>query len=803
MKFTFSWLKEHLETERTLEQISDALTALGIEVESIEDRAKALAPFIVAHVKSAEQHPNADRLRVCMVETGAETVQVVCGAPNARAGIDVVLARPGAVIPASGTELKKGTIRGVESQGMMCSARELGLGEDHDGIIELPAGFEIGSPAALALGVDEPVIDVSVTPNRGDWLGVRGLARELAAGGYGTLKPLKDDGAVPAGFKSPVSVSLDFAAEAANACPIFAIRTIKGVKNGPSPAWLQERLRAVGLRPISALVDITNFFALDRCRPLHVFDAAKLSGDLVVRLSKQGESLAALNGKSYELDDGMTVIADASGVLSLGGVMGGDSTGCTETTTTVVLESAAFDPIRTATTGRKLAIESDARYRFERWVDPASTLPTLDAATHMILDLCGGEASETVIAGDVPPAKAPITLRAARVAQIGGIDIAVADSARILSALGFKVETAADLLRCVPPTWRNDVHQEADLVEDVLRVNGFDKIAPAPFGRDAGLAQPVMTAVQRRARDAKRALAGRGLMEAVTFSFAGEAETALFAEQPASLRIDNPISADLSVMRPTPLVNLLAGAARNVARGFANHGLFEVGPAYRDDSLTGQMLVASGLRLGDSGPRHWLAKPRAVDAFDAKADALAALAAVGAPIGSLSVTADAPAWFHPGRSGTLRLGPKTALAHFGELHPSVARAFDLKGPVALFEVYLNLVPEAKAKGAGRARPGYAPSPFQAVERDFAFLLDASVSAETLLRAARGADKALIDDVSLFDVYEGKGVEPGQKSVAICVRLQPTTATLTDAEIEAVGQKVVAAVAKATGGSLRS
>ena len=802
MKFTLSWLLEHLETDRTLDQISEALTALGIEVEGIEDRAKALAPFIVAHVKAAEQHPNADRLRVCMVETGSETVQVVCGAPNARAGIKVVLARPGAVIPASGTELKKGTIRGVESQGMMCSARELGLGEDHDGIIELPDGAKIGSPAADALGVNDPVIDVSVTPNRGDWLGVRGLARELAAGGYGSLKPLKDP-AVRGGFVSPVDITLNLPEGAANACPLFGLRVIRGVKNGPSPAWLQARLRAVGLRPISALVDITNFFALDRCRPLHVFDADTLAGHLQVRLSKTGETLAALNAKTYELDDGMTVIADDDGVLSLGGVIGGESSGCTDGTTTVVLESAAFDPIRTATTGRKLAAESDARYRFERWVDPASTLPGLDAATRMILDLCGGEASEAVVAGEVPAPKSAILLRPARVSHLGGIDIPADVSHRILGALGFAVTPTAEGLSCQPPTWRNDLHQEADLVEDVLRVNGYDKIPVAPFGLAGALAQPVLSPAQRRGRDAKRSLAARGLMEAVTYSFAGEAETALFAAQPDSLKLANPISADLSVMRPTPLVNLLAGAARNVARGFANHGLFEVGPAYRDDTPGGQLLVAAGLRLGESGPRHWLAKPRAADAFDAKADALAALAAAGAPVGSLSVTADAPAWFHPGRSGTLRLGPKTALAHFGELHPSVARAFDLKGPVVLFEVYLSLVPEAKAKNIGRARPGYAPSPFQAVERDFAFLLDASVSVETLLRAARGADKALIEDVSLFDVYEGKGIEPGKKSVAICVRLQSPSATLTDADIEAASQKVVAAVAKATGGSLRS
>jgi phenylalanyl-tRNA synthetase beta chain len=800
MKFTFAWLKDHLETDRPLDDIVEGLTALGLEVEGIEDRAKTLAPFIVGHVVSAEKHPNADRLRVCVVDTGTEKIQVVCGAPNAHAGMKGVFAPAGTHIPGSGIDLKKGVIRGVESAGMLCSARELGLGEDHDGIIELPADAPVGQSAAAVLGVGDPVIDVSITPNRGDCLGVHGIARDLAAAGYGALKPLPSN-AVPGQFKSPVGVTLRLPGEAASACPVFVSRVLRNVKNGPSPEWLQKRLLAVGLRPISALVDITNFFAIDRARPLHVFDADTLAGPLHVRLSRKGEKLAALNGKTYELDDGMTVIADDDGVLSLGGVIGSESSGCTEATRTAVLESAMFDPLRTAATGRKLAIESDARYRFERWVDPASTIPGLEAATQMILDLCGGEASDPVIAGEVPNTTRAVTLRPDRVRHLGGIDLPLDDSARILRALGFTVEQGTDGLRTVTPTWRNDISMGADLVEEILRVNGYDKIPPAPFARLSAMPRPVMSPAQRRGRDAKRALAARGLHEAVTYSFTAENLASLFAEINPRLKLANPISADLSVMRPTPVVPLLAAAARNAARGSASHGLFEVGPAYRDDTAAGQLLAAAGLRAGESGPRHWLARPRAVDAFDAKADAIAALAAAGAPIGSLQVTADAPKWFHPGRSGTFRLGPQTALAHFGELHPAVLRAFDIKGPVVAFEAYLNLVPAPKGKTRGRG--AYNPSPFQAVERDFAFLVDASVSAETILRAARGADKALIEDVTVFDVYEGKGVEPGKKSIAISVRLQPTTATLTDAEIEAVANKIVANVAKSTGGSLRS
>ena len=798
MKFTLAWLKEHLETERSLGELLEGLTALGLEVEGVEDRAKTLAPFIVGHVISADPHPNADRLRVCVVDTGREKIQVVCGAPNAHAGMKGVFAPAGTHIPGTGVDLKKGVIRGVESAGMLCSARELGLGEDHDGIIELAADAAIGQSVANLLGVGDPVIDISITPNRGDCLGVHGVARDLAAAGYGVLKPLSS-GAVAGRFASPVTVELRLPGDTAVACPLFVARVIRNVKNGLSPEWLRRRLLAIGLRPISALVDITNYFAIDRARPLHVFDADTLAGHLHVRLSRSGETLAALNGKTYELGDGMTVIADDDGVLSLGGVIGGQSSGCTETTRTVVLESAVFDPLRTAATGRQLAIDSDARYRFERWVDPAGTMPGMEAATEMILELCGGEASSLVIAGETPECTRQIVLRPDRVHHLGGIDLPLDTSARILRALGLSVEQTAGGLRCVTPSWRNDIAMEADLVEEILRVHGYHNVPPVPFQRLTAMPRPVMTPAQRRSRDAKRALAARGLHEAVSYSFTAEHLAALFGEVTPGLRLANPISADLSVMRPTAVVPLLAAAARNMARGAANHGLFEVGPAYRDDTPGGQLLAAAGLRLGDSGARHWLGRPRPVDAFDAKADAMAALAAAGAPIGGLQVTADAPKWFHPGRSGTLRLGPNV-LAHFGELHPAVLRAFDIKGPVVAFEAYLNRIAEPKAKGRGRGL--YNPSPFQAVERDFAFLVDAGVSAETMLRAARGADKVLIEDVSVFDVYEGKGVDPGKKSVAIAVRLQPTTATLTDAEIEAVAGKVIANVIKSTGGSLR-
>ena len=797
MKFTLSWLREHLETSIDAEALSRALTDLGLEVESVQDRAKSLAAFRVAHVIEAKRHPEADRLQVCMVDTGeGAPVQVVCGAPNARAGLKVVFAPPGAYVPGSGITLKKSKIRNVESAGMLCSARELELGDEHDGIIELPADAKIGTPAANILGVDDPVFDVAITPNRADCLGIHGIARDLAAKGVGHPKPLKPV-AIKGFGTSPINVTLDLAGHEA-ACPVFAGRFIKGVKNGPSPAWLQNRLKAIGLRPISALVDITNFLTFDRARPLHVFDADTLTGHLTVRLARKGETLEALNGKSYELTGSETVIADDDGVLSLGGVVGGTSSGCTEGTVDVFVESALFDPIRTAATGRAHAIDSDARYRFERAVDPASVLPGLDAATQLIIDLCGGEASQPVIAGQVPDTKRTVAFRPARVMALGGAAIAETETLSILERLGFVAHAGADRLNVAIPTWRADVHGEADLVEEVLRVKGYDAVPAVPLPVADGLPPIVETVTQRRRRDAKRTLAARGMMEAVTFSFMDENAARPFGFNDDQLRLANPISADLAVLRPSIVPNLVAAAVRNAARGFSDVALFEVGPIFRESGH--QKLVATGVRAGKTGPRHWSEPPRAVDAFDAKADALGVLAALGIPAANVQVIADAPPWFHPGRSGTIKMGPQTTLAHFGELHPRVAAMLDAAGPVVAFELDLDALPQPKGKAK---RGAFKPSDFQAVERDFAFVVGDAVTADAIVRAAKGVDRVLIDEVAVFDVYAGGAMGEGKKSVAITVRLQPQQATLTEAEIDAVATKIVAAVVKATGGSLRS
>jgi phenylalanyl-tRNA synthetase beta chain len=801
MKFTLNWLRDHLETTADAAAISRALTDLGLEVESVADRGKALAAFRVAHVIDAKRHPEADRLQVCMVDTGdGPPVQVVCGAPNARAGLKAVFAPPGTYVPGSDITLKKTKIRGVESAGMLCSARELELGDDHDGIIELPADAPLGAPAAAILGVDDPVFDVAITPNRADCLGVHGIARDLAAAGAGHLKPLAPP-TVKGGFASPVNVTLSLAG-AESACPVFAGRTIKGVKNRPSPEWLQTRLKAIGLRPISALVDITNYLTFDRARPLHVFDADTLTGHLVVRLAKPGETLEALNGKTYELTGTETVIADDDGVLSLGGVIGGTSSSCTEGTVNVFVESALFDPVRTAETGRKHAIESDARYRFERGVDPATVLPGLDAATQLIVDICGGEPSQPVIAGRVPDAHRSVPFRPARVMALGGAPIPENETLSILERLGFVAKPGADRFEVVVPTWRGDVHGEADVVEEVLRVKGYAAIPAVPLPSTGGLPAAVETVTQRRRRDAKRTLAGRGMMEAVTFSFMDEAAARLFGFDDERLRLANPISADLAVMRPSIIPNLVAAAARNAARGFADVALFEVGPIYGAspaDPTGSQRLVATGVRAGKTGPRHWAERPREVDVFDAKADALGVLAALGVAPGNVQTAAEAPPWFHPGRSGSLRLGPQATLAHFGELHPRVAKALDAPTPVVAFEINLDALPQPKKTRRG----AFQPSPYQSVERDFAFVVDETVTAEAIVRAAKLADRTLIDDVSVFDVYAGGAVGEGKKSVAIAVRIQPRDATLTDAEIEALAAKVVAAVTKATGATLRS
>ncbi|MEI9990643.1 MAG: phenylalanine--tRNA ligase subunit beta [Rhizomicrobium sp.] len=798
MKFTLSWLKEHLATDADAATIADKLTSIGLEVESVEDAGARLKDFVVGEVLTAEKHPNADKLRLCTVNAGdAAPLQIVCGAPNARAGIKVVLARPGTVIPVTGEALKVGTIRGVESRGMMCSARELLLGEDHDGIIELPADAKVGEPVAKALGLTDPVIDVNLTPNRGDAAGVYGIARDLAASGLGTLK----DGSVapvPGAFPAPKTITLDFDAASKDACPLFAGRLVRGVKNGPSPKWVQDRLKAVGLRPISALVDVTNLLSLDRARPLHVFDADKLTGNLHARLAKDGEQLEALDGKTYTLDPQMTVIADDAAARGIAGVMGGEDSGCSETTVNVFIESAYFDPIRTARTGRKLGIVSDARYRFERGVDPQFVVPGLELATRLILDWCGGEPSDIVVAGEVPAWQRTIAFDPAYVARLGGIDVSKAETVSILTRLGFAVEDGAPL-KVTPPSWRGDVHGKADLVEEVVRIHGLNKVPSAPLSRANPVAKPTLTPAQRRTRIVRRTLAARGFNETIGFSFIPRAHAALFGGGDAARQVENPIAADLDALRPSVLPSLLAAAQRNVARGFHDLMLFEVGAQFDSGMPEAQATVAAGIRTGE-GVRSWTRSAHPADAFDVKADMLAVLeAAMGAAM-TAPVKANAPSWYHPGRSGTLALGPKV-LATFGEVHPKVLAAFDLKGPVAAFEVILDAIPESKAKG--KARAVFAPSPYQAIERDFAFLVDAKVSADEVLRAARGAERNLIEQATLFDVYEGKGVPDGQKSLAIAIRIQPRDKTLTDPEIEALAQKIVAAVAKATGAVLRT
>ncbi len=803
MKLTLSWLKDHLDTSADVQIIADTLTMLGLEVESIEDRAKALAPFTVAYVKEAKKHPNADKLSVCLVDTGRETVQVVCGAPNARTGMKGVFAPAGSHIPGTNLDLEKGVIRGVESNGMLVSMREMGLSDEHEGIIELPDETTVGAPFAKILGLDDPVFDVKMTPDRADCLGVHGIARDLAAAGVGRLRT-PNLAPVKGVFDSPILWKRDLPRDRQDACPFVAGRYFRKVKNGPSPKWLQDRLMAIGLRPISALVDITNYVTFDLSRPLHVFDAKKLAGDLTMRFARPGESILALDGKTYALDESMTVIADGTRVHGIGGVMGGERSGCTPETTDVFLEVALFDPVRTAATGRKLGIESDARYRFERGLDPESAAWGAEVAARLILEICGGEASHVVGAGDLPRLDRRLTLRPERVMSLGGLDLPSAESQRILAALGFAVSAKDGVLRCDVPSWRADVEGEADLVEEVLRVHGFDRIPAVPMTLETALPEPAITPGQRRVAIAKRALAARGLMEAVTFSFMDSRIAGRFAagDRPP-VALANPIAADLDVMRPSILPNLLQAVLRNAARGTGDLALFEVGPQYVDDTPEGQLLVAAGVRIGSVRPRHWAAHQRAADAFDVKADAQAILAVCGAPVDNLQVTMDAPGWYHPGRSGVLRLGP-AVLAQFGELHPRVLRELGVKAAAAGFELFLERIPQpkAKGKGAGSTRPLLQASPYQPVERDFAFVVAADVPADKVVRAARGADKALIQSVSLFDVFEGGNLGAGRKSLAIAVTLQATDRTLTEPEIAAASEKIVAAVTKATGAELR-
>ena len=796
MKTTLSWLKAHLDTEAPVAEVVERLIMLGHDVEGVEDRAVALEGFVVAHVVKAEPHPNADRLRVCVVDAGQGEVQVVCGAPNARTGMKGVFGPAGVKIPKTGAVLTESTIRGVQSRGMLMSAAELALGEDHSGIIELPQDAPVGTRYTKLLGLDDPVIDIKVTPNRADCLGVHGIARDLAAAGVGRLKPL-DATRVEGRFKSPIAIHI----EDLTACPLFLGRHIRGLKNGPSPRWLRDRLEAIGLRPISALVDITNFLTFDVNRPLHVFDAGKLRGDLVVRFARPGERLLALNAREYELDPEVTAIADDNGVQSLGGVIGGEPTGCTEATTEVFIEAALFDPLRTAATGRRLEIASDARYRFERGVDPAFVGPGLEIATRLMLELCGGEPSEIVVAGAEPDWRREYRLRPERLSGLGGLHVPPNESRAILEALGCEVSEAGGhdgSLTLQPPSWRGDIVGEADLVEEVLRVKGYDEIPPVPLPRDSVISRPAIDAQRRRCELVRRALASRGLTEAVTFSFISSKAAGAFGGDQPELRLVNPISADLDAMRPSVLPGLVEAARRNADRGYPDVALFEVGPLYSDDTPQGQLTAAAGLRAGHILPRHWRTPAREPDLYDAKADALTALAAMGAPVENLQSTPEPPPWFHPGRAGVLRLGP-TVLGHFGELHPQVLEQFEVKGPVAAFEVFLDAVPSPRV---GRTRQPLRLSVFQPVERDFAFVVDRGLPAETLLRAARGVDRKLVSEIRLFDIYEGKGLPEGKKSLAISVVLQPQEATLTDAEIEAFSKRLVATVEKATGGTLR-
>ncbi|CAN5302056.1 phenylalanine--tRNA ligase subunit beta [soil metagenome] len=797
MKFTLSWLTEHLDTRATLAEVRDRLTMLGLEVEGITNPAEALKGFVVGHVIEAKQHPNADRLRVCTVDTGAGVVQVVCGAPNARTGLKGIFAPAGSYIPGTDLHLKASKIRGEDSNGMLCSSRELQLGDDHSGIIDLPADTRIGVPAAEALGLDDAVIEIKVTPNRGDCLGVHGIARDLAASGLGTLKPFNAE-RISGSYASPIKWTHGYEARPDSPCPIVVGRHFRGVKNGPSPDWLQRRLKAIGLRPISTLVDITNLVTFDLNRPLHVFDANKLSGDLVMRQAREGEMIQALDGKVYELDPSISVIADSKAAHGIGGVMGGEETGVQEDTTEVFLEVAYFTPIKVAATGRKLGVQSDARYRFERGIDPQSVEWGTDVATRLILELCGGEASEITRSGVMPDWERSYTLRADRVKTLTAIDVPAAETADILTKLGFGIGGSGPWTATVP-SWRPDIIGEADLVEEVTRVHGFDHIPTTSLPALSATSKPVRTPMQRRAPQARRALAVRGMNEAVTCSFLPRKQAERFGGGAEDLRLLNSIDATLDTMRPSILPNLIDAAARNEARGLGAPALFEVGPQYKDATPTGQRAMATGLRHHIAVPRNWAGATRTVDAFDAKADALAVLAAIGAP-DNLQAHAGAPDWYHPGRSGALKLGDRV-MAYFGELHPEIVAAADLKGPVVAFEVFLDAPPLPKAK-ASKARPKLVLSPFQPLERDFAFLVDAGVDADKLVRAARTADKALITGARVFDLYAGKGVPDGKKSLAIAVTLQPVERTLTDAEIEAVSNKIVAQVVKATGAVLR-
>ncbi|MBL8772969.1 MAG: phenylalanine--tRNA ligase subunit beta [Phenylobacterium sp.] len=788
MKFTLSWLKDHLDTTATVEQVVEAMTMAGLEVEHVENPGEKLAKFTVAKIVEAVQHPNADKLRVCQVETKDGRLEIVCGAPNARPGLTTIYAPIGAYVPGSGITLEARPVRGVVSNGMLCSARELEVAEESDGIVELPDSLAVGTSAVEAFGL-EAAIDFEVTPNRPDWLGVRGIARDLAAAGLGTLKP-DPVAPTPGTFPNPVEIKVD-----GQACPVFAGRLIRGVKNGPSPAWLQQRLTSVGLRPINALVDVTNLISYDNCRPLHVYDANKLTGGFIeARLGREGERVEALDGQTYDVGPDICVIADGSGAIGIGGVMGGESTKVLDDTTDVFVEAAWFDPIRTAQTGRTLGITSDAQYRFARGVDPESPVHGIEQATQLILQLCGGEPSEVRVAGQAPAPPAPFAFDRGYVRKLSGLDVPAARIDEILTKLGFKVD--GDTV--TPPSWRRDVEGKADLVEEVARIQGFDALPVEPLPEIARPPGGALTLRQRRMRDARRTMAARGYAEAVTWSFMRRDWAGLFGGDQPELVLTNPIASDLSTMRPSALGNLIEAAARNARKGFADAALFEVGPNFRGDQPADQWTAVTAL-LAPHPPKHW-AKAAGDPLFALKGDLMALLEELGAP--ALQVVQGQNAgWWHPGRSARLQLGPKVVVAEFGELHPRVLKALDADGPMLAFELNLDALPEPKRKGV-KTKPALELSALMPLRRDFAFLVDAATPAGDLVRPIQGADKALIDDVRVFDVYAGQGVPEGMKSVAVEVVVQPRDKTLTDAEIEALSGRIVSAAEKAVGAKLR-
>src|SRR5271165_3675417 len=799
MKFTLSWLLDHLDTAASLTEIVDTLTRVGLEVEGVEDPSRKYDGFVVASVIEAKPHPNADRLKVCVVEAGAGPVQVVCGAPNARRGLKSVFSPVGTYIPGKQITLMKGVIRGVESNGMLCSAAELELSNDHDGVMELPDDAPVGVPYARFAGLDDPVIDVALTPNRPDATGVSGIARDLAAAGLGTLKTPKPK-TFESAFDCPTEVRLDFASADTRLCPAFALRLVRGVTNGPSPEWMQRRLSAIGLRPISALVDVTNYLTFDRGRPLHVYDLAKVHGDLTVRRARQGESVLALDGRTYALDESMVVIADAEGADSIAGVMGGERSGCDETTRDVLIESALWDPTNIAQTGRKLGIATDARYRFERGVDPDFCVPGCDLATELVIELCGGESSRMIVAGDpsAPPRSIPFPY--SEVKRLIGVEIPREEGEAILRRLGFGVEDG----KVQVPSWRPDVLVKADVVEQVLRIAGIDRAPVTPLPRpDDGVPAPVLTLQQKRTRLARRTLAALSLREAVTWSFISKRAAELFGGGQPSLALANPIAADLSDMRPSLVPGLVVASERNARRALSNVALFEVGQIFLGAGENDQRVAATGLRRGRAKAggegRHW-SGGGGVDAFDAKSDAMTLLSALGVA-NAVQIVPAGPAFLHPGRSATLQIGPKNAIGWFGQLHPTVCEALDADGPVVAFEVILDAVPAPKARPT-RARPRLERFDFMPVERDLAFVVDASVRAGDIVKAALGAERPLVAGVVVFDVYQGKGLPEGAKSVAISVTRQPRERTLTDAEIDAAIAKIVAEVSKKTGAALR-